>query len=98
MPPSCSIRSPENLLHYISRVKIIQNIKVKLMKDRTTFVIAHRLSTVKEADKLLVMDGGEIVEMGKHDELIEKGGTYAKLVEMQELLSDGSTALGGESH
>jgi len=78
--------------------KLIQEALEKLMKDRTTFVIAHRLSTVKEADKLLVMDGGEIVEMGKHDELIEKGGTYAKLVEMQELLSDGSTALGGESH
>jgi ATP-binding cassette subfamily B protein len=71
--------------------KLIQEALEKLMKDRTTFAIAHRLSTVKEADKLLVMDGGEIVEIGKHDELIEQGGSYAKLVEMQALLSEGST-------
>ena len=69
--------------------KLIQEALKKLMKDRTTFAIAHRLSTIKEADKLLVMDKGEIVEMGKHDELIEKGGTYAKLVKMQALLSKG---------
>ncbi|MBC8235227.1 ABC transporter ATP-binding protein [bacterium] len=76
--------------------KLIQEALEKLMQDRTTFVIAHRLSTVKEADKLLVMAGGEIVEMGHHDELIEKGGTYAKLVEMQELLSEGTLFGGGE--
>lgn len=67
--------------------KLIQDALEKLMKGRTTFAIAHRLSTIKEADKLVVLDKGEIMEIGKHDELIEKDGTYAKLVEMQALLS-----------
>lgn len=69
--------------------KLIQEALERLMEGRTTFVIAHRLSTVKEADKLIVLDEGEVVEIGTHDELLEKDGTYAKLVEMQTLLSNG---------
>ncbi len=56
----------------------------RLMKDRTSFVIAHRLSTVKHADKILVIDEGKIVQTGIHDELIkEEGGIYKKLYELQ---------------
>ena len=63
---------------------LIQNALENLMKGRTTVAIAHRLSTVKNADKLIVLDGGHIVEEGTHDELVEvDGGLYKKLVEMQ---------------
>ena len=54
-----------------------------LMKDRTCFVIAHRLSTVKNADTILVLDGGRVVESGNHDELIKKDGFYASLYNSQ---------------
>merc|ERR1711907_98489 len=51
----------------------------KLQTKLTTIVIAHRLSTIKNADKICVIDGGEIIEVGKHDDLLWKGGLYAKL-------------------
>ncbi|WP_397475695.1 lipid A export permease/ATP-binding protein MsbA [Pusillimonas sp.] len=54
-----------------------------LMSGRTTLVIAHRLSTVQKADKILVLDAGRIVEQGRHDELLEQGGLYASLYRMQ---------------
>ena len=54
-----------------------------LMKGRTSFVVAHRLSTIQEADCILVMEGGNIVEKGKHAELLAKKGLYAKLYESQ---------------
>ncbi len=54
----------------------------KLMEGRTTVVIAHRLSTVRNADKIVVLSEGEIVEMGSHDELVKLGGLYARLVKM----------------
>ena len=54
-----------------------------LMKGRTVLVIAHRLSTVKNADQVCVIDGGVITEQGSHDELIEKDGTYKQLVQRQ---------------
>ena len=49
------------------------------MKGRTTFVIAHRLSTVQHADRIVVLSKGRIVEEGRHDELLKVGGEYAKL-------------------
>lgn len=52
-----------------------------LAKGRTSFVVAHRLSTVRGADLILVLDGGRIVQAGSHDELLEKGGVYARLYE-----------------
>ena len=55
----------------------------ELMKGRTTFVIAHRLSTIRQADQILVIENGEIVERGKHDELIEKEGSYYQLYTYQ---------------
>ena len=54
------------------------------MQNRTTIVIAHRLSTIQHAHEIIVMDKGEIVERGKHDELLAANGIYKKLVEMQE--------------
>jgi len=54
-----------------------------LLKDRTSIIIAHRLSTVRDADRILVIDDGRIVEEGTHEELIEKGGLYSHLYEMQ---------------
>jgi ATP-binding cassette, subfamily B, multidrug efflux pump len=54
-----------------------------LIADRTSIVIAHRLSTIQRADKIIVLDKGEIKEIGNHSELLEKGGFYAKLYQMQ---------------
>ena len=51
----------------------------RLAKDRTTFVIAHRLSTVRNADLILVVDHGDIVEQGTHEELLAKKGVYENL-------------------
>jgi len=55
----------------------------ELMKGRTTFVIAHRLSTVRKADLILVLDKGQVAEQGTHEELLEKGGIYKNLYELQ---------------
>jgi subfamily B ATP-binding cassette protein MsbA len=53
------------------------------MMGRTTLVIAHRLSTVQNADKIVVMDQGVVVEQGSHQELLAQGGAYASLYKMQ---------------
>jgi len=63
--------------------RYIQSALAALMKDRTTLVIAHRLSTVEHADNIIVMDGGKIVEMGQHQVLLAQKGYYAKLYQMQ---------------
>jgi ATP-binding cassette subfamily B protein len=55
----------------------------RLMKGRTTLVIAHRLSTVKDADRVVVLDGGRIAQMGRHAELVGEEGLYRRLVERQ---------------
>lgn len=54
-----------------------------MMKGRTTFIVAHRLSTIREADLILVMQSGRIVEQGKHEELLQKNGFYARLYQSQ---------------
>ncbi|NQV77762.1 MAG: ABC transporter ATP-binding protein, partial [Lutibacter sp.] len=61
----------------------IQKSLQELMKDRTTFVIAHRLSTIIKADQILVIEDGNIVERGKHDELIAEKGRYFDLYTYQ---------------
>ncbi|MBN2280972.1 MAG: ABC transporter ATP-binding protein [Candidatus Marinimicrobia bacterium] len=65
-----------------SEAKVQQAIE-RLMQNRTSLVIAHRLSTVQNANKIIVMDGGKIVETGTHTELLEKGGVYKKLYDTQ---------------
>ncbi len=62
---------------------MVQRALENLMKGRTTFVIAHRLSTVSHADRIIVLVDGRIVEEGRHEELIKKGGEYSKLYQMQ---------------
>jgi ATP-binding cassette subfamily B protein len=54
-----------------------------LIKGRTSVVIAHRLSTIRKADAIIVLEKGEIKEMGTHEALVENGGYYARLIEMQ---------------
>jgi subfamily B ATP-binding cassette protein MsbA len=54
-----------------------------LMKNRTTLVIAHRLSTVQNADRIVVLDRGSIVESGSHEELLQRGGLYKRLHAVQ---------------
>ena len=61
----------------------------ELMSDRTTIVIAHRLSTVRNADRVVVLDAGRTVETGRHDELIARGGLYSRLVGRQMTAADG---------
>lgn len=61
----------------------IQRAFAKLMNGRTSFIVAHRLSTIKEADIILVMNNGNIIEQGNHKELIEKGGFYSELYNSQ---------------
>ncbi|MBV6446005.1 MAG: Lipid A export ATP-binding/permease protein MsbA [Ignavibacteriaceae bacterium] len=63
--------------------KLVQEALDRLMKSRTVVVIAHRLSTIKNADKILVLDEGVIVQSGTHDQLLEEGGLYKKLYDMQ---------------
>ena len=63
--------------------KKIQSAFAKMMQGRTTFIVAHRLSTIKEADVILVMRDGRVIEKGKHEQLLEKGGFYAHLYNSQ---------------
>ena len=65
--------------------RAVQEALERLMSHRTTLAIAHRLSTVKNADEIIVLDEGRIVERGKHDQLIEKNGYYKKFYDMQAL-------------
>jgi len=63
--------------------QLIQHAIDTLIRGRTSIVIAHRLSTIRKANKIIVLDKGEVKEAGSHEELLEKGGYYARLHEMQ---------------
>ena len=64
--------------------KLVQEALENLMKDRTTLVVAHRLSTIRNADLICVLHEGQIVERGTHDELFALNGYYRRLIEMQQ--------------
>ncbi|CAN0374616.1 unnamed protein product, partial [Phaeothamnion confervicola] len=63
--------------------RLVQIALDALLANRTTLVIAHRLATVRKADRIIVLDEGRIVAAGRHDELVERGGLYARLAELQ---------------
>ena len=63
--------------------QMIQRALVDLTKDRTTIIIAHRLSTVRQVDRILVVDQGKIVTQGTHTQLLQQGGLYARLAALQ---------------
>jgi subfamily B ATP-binding cassette protein MsbA len=65
--------------------RLVQDAINNMMQNRTSIVIAHRLSTIRHADEIIVLQKGEIVERGTHDSLMQKGGYYHKLVQMQEV-------------
>jgi len=62
---------------------LVQDAFEELMKGRTSFIVAHRLSTIKNADQILVMKAGNIIERGTHEELLVRGGFYANLYASQ---------------
>lgn len=83
-PPILILDEATSALDYESEL-LIQKALHNLMKNRTSIVIAHRLFTIKNADKIIVVEKGEIKEHGTHDQLIKKNGTYKKLTELEYL-------------
>jgi subfamily B ATP-binding cassette protein MsbA len=63
--------------------RMVQDALTKMMKNRTSLVIAHRLSTIQSVDHIVVLSNGNIVEQGKHEDLIAKNGAYKKLIDLQ---------------
>jgi subfamily B ATP-binding cassette protein MsbA len=68
--------------------RLIQDALSRLMLNRTTFVVAHRLSTIKEADLILVLDDGAIVQTGTHAQLLQNNGVYKRLYDAQSFIPE----------
>ena len=77
--------------------QLVRDALRQLMKGRTTLVIAHRLSTVRDADKIVVLDSGQLVEEGTHNDLLARGGLYARLVSTQLVSASGAPRSGPAS-
>jgi ATP-binding cassette subfamily B protein len=77
--------------------KLIQEAIANLVKGRTTFAIAHRLSTLRRADRLVVLDAGKIVETGTHEELLDMKGHFYRMVETQRASTEVMAVGGGRS-
>ncbi|MGH3251343.1 MAG: ABC transporter ATP-binding protein, partial [Trebonia sp.] len=83
---------------------LVQQALWRLMEGRTAFVVAHRLSTVARMDRLIVLDRGRVIEQGTHEELLDLGGTYARLwrhqsggfLNEEEISTMLATAIGGD--
>lgn len=82
LPPILILDEATSSIDTMTEMRI-QKAFAKMMNGRTSFIVAHRLSTIKEADCILVMESGHIIEMGSHGQLIEKGGFYANLYNSQ---------------
>lgn len=82
LPPMLILDEATSSIDTRTEIKI-QNALAKMMQGRTSFIVAHRLSTIREADIILVMKDGSIIEQGNHEELLEKNGFYAKLYNSQ---------------
>lgn len=82
LPPMLILDEATSSIDTRTEIKI-QEAFAKMMKGRTSFIVAHRLSTIREADQILVMKDGNIIEQGDHQELLEKGGFYAELYNSQ---------------
>lgn len=82
LPPMLILDEATSSIDTRTEIKI-QNAFAKMMQGRTSFIVAHRLSTIREADIILVMKDGSVIEQGNHEELLEKNGFYAKLYNSQ---------------
>ena len=82
LPPMLILDEATSSIDTRTEMKI-QNAFAKMMEGRTSFIVAHRLSTIREADVILVMKDGQVIEQGSHEELIAKDGFYASLYNSQ---------------
>ena len=86
LPPMLILDEATSSIDTRTEIKI-QSAFARLMNGRTSFIVAHRLSTIQEADVILVMKDGHIIEQGTHEELLKKQGFYANLYQSQFALS-----------
>jgi ABC-type multidrug transport system fused ATPase/permease subunit len=79
VPPSSSNTCPTSSLDPTTEA-LIRNALERLMRDRTVLIVAHRLNTIYTADQIAVLDQGRLVELGRHDDLLRRDGSYSTLV------------------